>query len=51
MLQDAEAGRPVELDAIVSAVKELGGITGVTTPFTDDLLGLARVHARSYGLY
>ena len=51
MLQDVQAHRPLELDALVCAVRELGHITGVTTPFTDALLGLARVQARGLGLY
>ncbi len=51
MLQDVEAGKPVELDALVSAVRELGQLTGVSTPFTDALLGLARLNARMRGLY
>ncbi|EYC49792.1 2-dehydropantoate 2-reductase [Hylemonella gracilis str. Niagara R] len=51
MLQDVEAGRPVELDALVAAVRELGQMTGVTTPSTDALLGLARLHARTRSLY
>ena len=51
MLQDVEAGRAVELDAIVAVVKELGQLTGTPTPFTDALLGLARLHARQRGLY
>lgn len=51
MLQDVEAGRPVELDALVSVVRELGQRAGVATPFTDALLGLARLQARQLGLY
>lgn len=51
MLQDVMAGKPVELDALVAAVRELGQLTGVDTPFTDALLGLSRVHARGLGLY
>jgi 2-dehydropantoate 2-reductase len=51
MLQDVEAGKPVELDALVTVVKELGALTGVATPFTDALLGLSRLHARVHGLY
>jgi 2-dehydropantoate 2-reductase len=51
MLQDVEAGKAVELDALVAAVKELGGLTQVPTPFTDALLGLARLQARVRGLY
>jgi 2-dehydropantoate 2-reductase len=51
MLQDVEAGRAVELDALVSAVRELGALADVPTPFTDALLGLARLRARQLGLY
>ncbi|KTT15381.1 2-dehydropantoate 2-reductase [Pseudacidovorax intermedius] len=51
MLQDVEAGRPVELDALVSAVRELAQGVDLPTPFTDALLGLARVQARGLGLY
>lgn len=51
MLQDVQAGKPVELDALVSAVRELGQLTGVATPFIDALLGLSRLHARGLGLY
>jgi 2-dehydropantoate 2-reductase len=51
MLQDVQAGKPVELDALVSAVRELGQLTQVATPFTDALLGLSRLHARGLGLY
>jgi len=51
MLQDVEAGKAVELDALVTVVKEVGALTGVDTPFTDALLGLARLHARVRGLY
>jgi 2-dehydropantoate 2-reductase len=51
MLQDVEAGKAVELDALVTVVRELGQLTGVPTPFTDALLGLSRLHARMHGLY
>jgi 2-dehydropantoate 2-reductase len=51
MLQDVEAGKAIELDALVTAVRELGELTGVATPFSDALLGLARVHAQVRGLY
>jgi 2-dehydropantoate 2-reductase len=51
MLQDVEAGRAVELDALVTVVKELGALTGVPTPFTDALLGLSRLHAKVRNLY
>lgn len=51
MLQDMEAGKAVELDALVTVVQELGTLTGVATPFTDALLGLSRLQARVRGLY
>ena len=51
MLQDVEAGKLVELDALVTVVQELGVLTAVPTPFTDALLGLARLQARVKGLY
>jgi 2-dehydropantoate 2-reductase len=51
MLQDVAAGKPVELDALVSAVRELGQLSGAATPFTDALLGLSRLQAQTLGLY
>jgi 2-dehydropantoate 2-reductase len=51
MLQDVEARKPVELDALVGAVRELGQLTGTPTPHTDALLGLARLQASTLGLY
>ena len=51
MLQDVEAGKAVELDALVTAVRELGALTATPTPCTDALLGLARLQARVRGLY
>ena len=51
MLQDFEAGKPVELDALLSAVRELGQRTGVATPLIDALLAMARLQARIKGLY
>jgi 2-dehydropantoate 2-reductase len=51
MLQDVEAGKTVELDALVSGVRELGQLTQVNTPYTDALLGLSRLHASVRGLY
>jgi len=51
MLQDVEAGRPIELDAIVTSVHEIGRRVGVPTPNIDILLGLARLFGRVRGLY
>jgi len=45
MLQDVEAGRPLEIDALLTAVTEIGERVGVPTPHTDALLGLVRVFA------
>lgn len=52
MLQDAEAGRgPLEIDALVASVREIGQHVGVPTPQIDTLLGLVRLHAQTRGLY
>ncbi|TMH13347.1 MAG: 2-dehydropantoate 2-reductase, partial [Betaproteobacteria bacterium] len=40
MLQDVEAGRAIELDAIVAAVQEIGQRLRIATPNIDALLGL-----------
>jgi 2-dehydropantoate 2-reductase len=47
MLQDAEARRPLELDALTGAVREIGAHVGVPTPFTDALHGLTRLAERA----
>jgi 2-dehydropantoate 2-reductase len=46
MLQDAEAGRALELDSLAGAVREIGAIVGVPTPSVDALYGLTRLSAR-----
>lgn len=51
MLQDVEAGKPVEIDVLLSAVREIGEKVGEATPQLDALLGLSRLHARTRGLY
>lgn len=51
MLQDAEAGRMLELDALVAAVIEIGRQVDVPTPWIESLLGIARLQARMRGLY
>jgi 2-dehydropantoate 2-reductase len=51
MLQDVEARKPVEIDALVAVVREIGGKVDEPTPNIDTLLGLARLHARVQGLY
>jgi 2-dehydropantoate 2-reductase len=51
MLQDLDAGRPMEIDALVGSVQELGRITGTPTPTIDTVLGLIRLRGRVAGLY
>jgi 2-dehydropantoate 2-reductase len=51
MLQDVDAGRPIELDALVTAVHEIAGRVGVATPSIAALLGLTRLMARGRSLY
>jgi 2-dehydropantoate 2-reductase len=40
MLQDVERGRPMEVEAIVGAVAELGRRAGVATPAVDAVYAL-----------
>lgn len=51
MLQDVEAGRPIELDALVGAVREIGQHLGEATPNMDALMGLTRLAGQMRGLY
>ena len=51
MLQDVEAGRAIELDALLGAPREIGRAVGVETPNMDVLYGLTRLFARQRGLY
>ena len=51
MLQDLDAGRPMEIDALVTSVQELARLTGIATPTIDTVLGLVRLRARIAGLY
>ena len=46
MLQDREPGRPMEIDALVTAVQELGRLTGTPTPSIDIVLALVIQKAR-----
>ncbi len=43
MLQDFEQGRPLELDALVAAVTEMGRLVAVPTPMLDQVLALVRL--------
>jgi hypothetical protein len=49
MLQDPEAGRALDVDALIGAVHEIGGHLGHPLPHTSALLGLVRLLARTRG--
>ncbi|WP_298912287.1 2-dehydropantoate 2-reductase [uncultured Roseobacter sp.] len=51
MLQDLDADRPMEIDALVGSVQELGRITQTPTPTIDTVLALVQLRARTAGLY
>lgn len=51
MLQDLETGRPMEIDALVTVVGELGDIVGIDTPIIDAVLSLIIQKARLKGCY
>nr|WP_315598810.1 2-dehydropantoate 2-reductase [uncultured Cupriavidus sp.] len=51
MLQDVDAGRAIELDAIVGAVHEIGRTLDLPCPNIDALFGLTRLFGRVHGLY
>lgn len=51
MLQDFERARPVELDAIVRTVMEMGDVIGIDTPIIDAVYALAARAAREAGCY
>jgi 2-dehydropantoate 2-reductase len=51
MLQDVQAGRTIELDAIVGAVHEIARRLGLPAPNVDALYGLTRLFGRVHGLY
>ncbi len=46
MLQDLQLGRPMEIDALVTAVQELGQIVEVPTPTIDTVLPIVQQRAR-----
>jgi 2-dehydropantoate 2-reductase len=50
MLQDFEAGRPLEIEPILGVFPELGRKLDVPTPFCDAVLGLLRQRAANSGL-
>jgi 2-dehydropantoate 2-reductase len=51
MLQDLERGRPMEIDALLGAVVELGGLVGEAMPLCRSVLALVRERGRVAGCY
>lgn len=50
MLQDVEAGRPIELEALVGAPREIARQVGIPTPQLDRIYALTRLMADNLGL-
>jgi 2-dehydropantoate 2-reductase len=50
MLQDVEAGRPIELEALLGAPREIARRSGIATPALDRLYGVTKLMAESLGL-
>jgi len=50
MLQDVEAGRPIELEALLGAPREIARARGIATPAMDRLYGVTKLMAVSLGL-
>jgi 2-dehydropantoate 2-reductase len=50
MLQDVEAGRPIELEALLGAPREIARDRGIATPALDRLYGVTKLMAESLGL-
>ena len=51
MLQDLDKGRPMEIDALIGAVQEMGCLVDLPTPTIDVVLALVRQRARAAGCY
>ena len=51
MLQDMEAGKPLEIDGLLAGTLEIAAKAGVRAPFTESLFGLIRARALSSGQY
>jgi 2-dehydropantoate 2-reductase len=51
MLQDMEAGKPLEVDGLLAGTLEIARKAGVSAPFTESLFGLIRARAQSTGQY
>jgi 2-dehydropantoate 2-reductase len=51
MLQDLEAGKPLEIDGLLAGTLEVARKAGVRAPFTESLFGLIRARASATGQY
>ena len=51
ILQDLQAGRPMEIDALYSVPLDMARMVGVPTPTLDLLVSLIKAKARARGLY
>lgn len=51
MLQDLDAGRKMEIDALVCAVQELARLVRIETPAIDAIAAMVKMRARTDGLY
>jgi 2-dehydropantoate 2-reductase len=51
MLQDLEAKKPMEIDALLGAVVEMGDLVGAAMPACRMVLALVRQRARVAGVY
>lgn len=51
MLQDLERGRPMEIDALLTAVREMGQLLELPTPTIDTVLALVQLRGSVAGLY
>src|SRR3954469_1854258 len=51
MLQDLEAGKPLEIDGLLAGTLEIARKAGVSAPYTESLFGLVKARAQSTGQY
>ncbi len=51
MLQDLERGRPMEIDALLTVIQEVGRLVEIETPTIDIVLALVQQRARVAGCY
>jgi 2-dehydropantoate 2-reductase len=51
MLQDLEAGKPLEIDGLLAGTLEIARKAGVKAPYTESLFGLIKARAQATGQY